>query len=105
MEEDKILDETTAIDLLLDDDSNENITLYDEDSNPVEFEQYATIPLNGFIYAIVKPVEVIDGLNEDEAIVLRIDMENESLVTEDDDEIINQVFDEYNRLLSELEEE
>ncbi|MBO4554863.1 MAG: hypothetical protein J5713_03685 [Clostridia bacterium] len=42
MEDNRPLD---VLDILLDDDNHDNITLYDEQENPIEFEQVAVIPL------------------------------------------------------------
>ena len=51
MEENRPFD---VLDILLDDDNHDNITLYDDKENPVEFEQVAVIPLgdeeNGELY-------------------------------------------------------
>lgn len=115
---------------LLDADNNENIILYDENNNTLEFEQVALIPLVGKdnrklvvhnendetnefeevvilnksdIYAIVKPHTKMDGFEEDEGVVIgirEIDGE-ESIYIVDDNEIIDQVYEEYYQLLRE----
>ena len=59
----------SIIDILLDENNDENIVLYDEKNQKNEFEQVAVIPLNGKIYAILKPVNCPEEVGEDEAFV------------------------------------
>lgn len=98
--------EYSAIDALLDENNTEPIILFDENNKETEFEQVCVIPLensNGCmtIYAILKPVTEIVGVNDDEALVFKIEeIEDEDcLVIEDDDEMVNKVFDAYYDLL------
>lgn len=95
--------EKSPIELLLDENNNENIRLYDEKNNCVEFEQVAIIPIEEKIYAILRPVAGIDGVAEDEALVFSIeDVDDEDcLVVVDDDKLVNTVFQEYYKLLKE----
>jgi uncharacterized protein YrzB (UPF0473 family) len=94
--------EYSAIDALLDENNTEPIILFDENNKETEFEQVCVILLensNGrmTIYAILKPVTEIVGVNDDEALVFKIEeIEDEDcLVIEDDDEMVNKVFDAY----------
>ncbi len=90
---------------LLDKDNNDPITLYDENEKPVEFEQIAIIPHKDKLYAILKPLHPMDGVADDEAIVFSFEEDDNSddqmLVMEESDIIIDEVFDIYNKLLSE----
>ena len=43
------------LDILLDENNDEPISLFDEDDREVKFEQVAVIPDNDKIYAILKP--------------------------------------------------
>ena len=99
--EEKLLNEVEerdAIDMLLDDECTDDITLYDENNNPVDFEQIAVIPLEDRLFAILKPVDPLEGVNEDEGIVIEIDEEEDNIHTVDDDKIVDQVFEEYYKL-------
>lgn len=99
--EEKVLNEVEerdAIDMLLDDECTDDITLYDENNNPVDFEQIAVIPLEDRLFAILKPVDPLEGVNEDEGIVIEIDEEEDNIYTVDDDKIVDQVFEEYYKL-------
>ena len=105
MEEDRPFD---VLDILLDDDNHDNITLYDDKENPVEFEQVAVIPLgdeeNGELYCILKPASKLEGIKDNEAIVFHV-IEDEDgvadLEVEMDDVIAEKVFDEFYKLIDE----
>ena len=99
-----------VLDILLDDDNHDNITLYDEDEKAVEFEQVAVIPLgddeDGELYCILKPVGKLEGIKDNEAIVFHV-IEDEDgvadLEVEMDDAIAEKVFDEFYKLLEEYD--
>lgn len=95
--------EVSQIEMLLDEKNTENIVLYDENNKETEFEQVAIIPVDDKIYAILKPVTEIAGVNEDEALVFAIEEldDEEVLVIVDDEEIVDKVFNEYYALLKE----
>jgi len=90
-------------DTLLDENNSDNIILYNEHGNPIEFAQIAIIPIGDNTYALLQPVEVMDGMSDDEALVFRLDIEDgeEMLVIEMDEAVIDAVFDEYYKLLEE----
>ncbi|MBR4237734.1 DUF1292 domain-containing protein [bacterium] len=92
------MEERTAIDILFDENSNENFFLYDENDERHEFEQHAVIPFEGEVYAIVRPVVPFEGMDEDEGMVFRIDEENEELVEITDSDLIEKLFEEYDKL-------
>ena len=96
--------EMNQIEKILDENNDENIVLFDEDNNPVEFEQVAVIPMNDAVYVILVPVTPMEGVGEDEGVVFVIEEDDEgeallSLVVEDD--VIDAVFTEYDSLLEE----
>jgi len=95
----------SVVDILLDEGNDGNIILYDENNEPNEFEQVALVPLNGKVYAILKPVNCMENVAEDEAVVFCIEeFEGEyMLIPEEDDEIGEAVFNEYYSLLEEEE--
>ena len=93
---------------LLDPKDSGVIVLYDEDDKPVEFEQIALIPYNEKLYTILKPVKKMDGVGEDEAIVFAFEEDEEEdqiLVVEENDAVIDAVFDVYNKLVTEADGE
>ena len=93
----------SPIDMLLDENNVENIKLYNEDNQEVEFEQIALIPLEEKTYAILKPVDAMDGIADDEALVFVIDEidDEDCLVIVEDDAVVDNVFAEYYKMLDE----
>lgn len=99
--------EKNAIERLLDENDLGTIVLFDENDKEVEFEQIAIIPYDNEVYAILKPVEEMEGVADDEAIVFLLDADEESdevLSVVEDDAIIDAVFDAYYKLLDENDE-
>ena len=91
------------VDALLDPDNDENIVLYNEKNEPVEFIQIAIISLNKHLYPILLPATPMEGVGEGEALVFviaEVDGEN-ALLLESDDAVIDAVFEDYYRLLRE----
>lgn len=86
---------------------DENIvTLIGEDGEEVDCYEVAFILYKNESYSVLQPVELLEGMEEDEALVFKVtagdeDEENFELVT--DDEIIDGVFAEYEKLLAEDE--
>ena len=82
------------------------VTLLSADGEEVDFVEIAGIAHKGNFYAILQPVELLEGMDEDEALVFKVtrgaDAED-NFEIEMDDDIIDAVFEEYNRLLDEAE--
>ncbi len=82
------------------------ITLYSATGEEIDFVEIAGIAHKGNFYAILQPVELLEGMDEDEALVFQVtegpDGEDHFEIEMDDD-IISAVFEEYNRLLDEAE--
>lgn len=93
----------SPVDALLDENNDDNIVLYNEDNDPVEFEQIAIVVLDGALYPILKPVAPMAGMAENEALVFTIrEIDGEDcLVIEEDDAVIDAVFADYYRMLRE----
>ena len=91
----------SPIDMLLDEDNNDNIVLFNEDNQQIEFEQIALIPIQNRVYALLKPVLSIEGIADDEALVFAIEEVDgeDCLVIVEEDEIIDKVFEEYYEML------
>ena len=94
-------EEKTVFEKLFDEKDESNIVLYDENEQPVEFEQCAIIPVKEQVYAILRPVKKMEGLSEDQGLVFLLEEtdEGEELLTVvDDEDIIDIVFEEYDKL-------
>ncbi len=84
------------------------VTLLSADGEEIDFVEIAGIAHEGNFYAILQPVELVDGMDDDEALVFRVSRGEDGedkFEIELDDDIISAVFDEYNRLLDEANEE
>ena len=94
----------SPIDALLDENNDDNIVLYDENDNATEFVQIAIIGLNGKIYPLLQPAQPMEGLGENEALVFVIDELDgeECLFIETDEAVIDEVFEEYYKLLEKM---
>lgn len=92
-----------ALDMLFDENNSENITLFNEDGEAIEFEQVALIPLSETVYVILKPANPMSGIAEDEALVFAVETVDgeECLTILEDDEMVDRVFEEYYKLLRE----
>lgn len=81
---------------------DDTITLLNSNGEEIQFIEIAGIAHKGSFYAILQPVELIEGMAEDEALVFKVSRAENG---EDkfeivlDDEIINAVFETYNKLL------
>lgn len=95
-----------VLDILLDEENDGPITLYDENDKAIKFDQVAIIPLEEKLFAILKP-DNMEGVADDEAIVFRVDERGNGeseLLIETDEALAMRVFDEYYKLLDEAEE-
>ena len=98
------VEELDVLDILLDEDNEDPIKLYDEAGKEFKFDQVAVIPLEEKLFAILKPISKIPGVADDEAIVFRVDEDENgagTLAIETDEPLAMRVFDEYYKLLDE----
>lgn len=87
-------------------DEDDIVTLLSADGEEIDFIEIAGIAHKGSFYAILQPVELLEGMADDEALVFKVSRtENgeDKFEIELDDEIIDAVFEEYNRLLDNIE--
>lgn len=84
-------------------DEDDVIVLQGPDGEEVEFEEIADITLGEHFYVILQPVERPEGMGQDEAVVFEViaGEENDEFVVVDDEDVIDEVFTEYNRLYDE----
>jgi len=99
--------EDSIIDILLNENNDTPVVLYDEKDKPVKFDQVAVIPLDDNLYAILKPIDKMPNVADDEAIVFSV-LEDEdgisSLEVETNESVAMRVFEEYYKLLDEYDE-
>ena len=91
------------LDILCDENNTDPVVLYNEKGEAIVFEQIALIPLQNRLFAILKPVETMAEMAEDEALVFALTEGDDGTVLElaEDDAVIDAVFAEYYALLDE----
>ena len=62
-------DVINPIDALYDENNNDAIILFNEKGEEIAFEQIAIIPISEKVYAILKPIQPMDGVGEDEGLL------------------------------------
>lgn len=84
------------------------IVLKNEDGEEIKFIDIAGIALSHGFYSIVQPVELFEGMAEDEAMVFKVEPlgdEDNAYTLVVDDAIVDEVFAEYGRIIDEAEEQ
>ncbi len=96
------------LDVLLDANNRDPIVLMDEKGKQLTFEQVAVIPYDmeseRKLYVVLKPLDKLDGIADDEAIVFLCEQDkngNTVLRVEENEEVAIAVFDKYYDLLEE----
>ena len=86
----------------MEEDDDDVVTLLSANGEEIDFVEIAGIAYKGSFYAILQPVELLEGMDDDEALVFKVtrgkDGEDKFEI-ELDDSIIEAVFAEYNKLL------
>ena len=81
------------------------LTLTTDSGEDVDFIVIAEINLDIGHYLILQPVELPENMTEDEALVFAVTLSDDNaqrLTIVDDDLVVDAVFEEYDRLCSEL---
>ena len=102
-ENEKNFDEEISPDEFADDDI---VTLLSATGEEIDFVEIAGIAHKGNFYAILQPVELLEGMADDEALVFKVSRGpdgEDKFEIELNDAIIDAVFTEYNRLLDSIE--
>ena len=87
-------------------DEDEVITLYDDENNPVDFYEVACVEYQGEFYALMQPVEPMEGLDEDEALIFKVreqDEDTDAFEPVTDESILEAVFNEYLNAVADAE--
>ena len=77
-------EDITLLTQLLDHENDENIILFDDEGYAIEMEQIGTIPHNGKLYALLRPLEA----DPDSAGVYEVDLDDEESITAVEDEAL-----------------
>lgn len=83
------------------------IELFDENEQAVQFREIASIELDGKFYELLQPVEPLDGIGEDEAVIFEYtegDTPDERNFTPlFDEKLLERVFNEYLKAVSDAD--
>ena len=88
----------------MEEDDDDIVTLLSANGEEIDFVEIAGIAYKGSFYAILQPVELLDGMDDDEALVFKVSRGKDGedkFEIELDDSVIDAVFAEYNKLLDE----
>ena len=97
-------------DLLQDEEleDGEVVQLINEDGDTVEFYHVATIEYENNWYVFFQPAEEMEDIGEDEVVIFKLDTDENGedlFVPIEDEELLDKVFDEYNKLMEDDGEE
>ena len=92
--------EKNPINQMLDPNNTETILLYSDIGKPVEFEQIAVIPFNDKLYAIMRPLDYMSGVENGEGVLFEIDETQGDVSVIRDNEIIDEVLKIYKDLIN-----
>ena len=87
-------------------DEDDIVTLSSEEGEEIDFVEIAGIAYRGNFYAVLQPVELIDGIGEEEALVFKVTKGKngeDNFEIEIDETIVQAVYDEYLKLLADLD--
>ena len=108
-EEKEEIVKVNLLDVLLDEDNTAPIYMRDESGIQLKFEQVAVIPYGeDDLYCILKPITKLPGIADDEAIVFRVEEDENGeaiLRVEDKEDVAIAVFDQYYDLIEDAEGE
>lgn len=92
-----------AIEQILDEENDETIYLKSDETGKIEaFEQMALVPFDNSLYAILMRKEDFDAGNFDNGgMVFKIDEKKQKVTLVEDDNVIFEVFDIYDRMFEE----
>ena len=94
--------EKSLLEILTDENDTGNFVLQGDDGVETEFEQIATIPMDDDLYCILRPLNVAElQLDEDEALVFKLEQDEISLSLVEDEGLAQLVFEEYYKLCDE----
>lgn len=83
------------------------VELESEDGETVKFQHVATIDYKGDWYVLFSPVEAIEGVEEDEAVIFKLGTDENGgdvFLPVEDDELLDAVYDEYVKIMEEEDE-
>ena len=81
------------VDKLFDDNNFDSIFVKDNSGKEIEFDQVALVDYEGSYYAILMPLTELEGVEEGEVLIFRVDEEKDCLVYLEDEKVANEIMD------------
>ena len=81
-------------------EEDEIVTLYDDNEQPVDFYEVAVVEYENDFYALLEPVEEMEGIEEGEVLIFKLEEQDDGtdmFLPVDDEELLDKVFEEYLR--------
>ena len=94
---------TDILDVLLNQENTQNIIMFNNEGEQVEFMQICVVPNGEDLYCILKPTSEIENIASNEAVVFKVVQnpnEEAYLVPEASQEKSEKIFSEYERLIT-----
>lgn len=105
-ENEESMDKPDIVDILLDQENDDPIVLVNRYGRKVSFKKIALIPLEDKLYCLLKPIDKLDNVGDDECIVFYVEEEEGKepvLMVETDERKARMAYDKYCQLLDEQE--
>jgi len=85
----------------------ETVELVDENGKAAQFEHLMTLEYEGADYIVLYPLDDVEGVNEDEVMIMRVDSsgEEDMYLPVEDDETLNEIFAVFLENYEELEDD
>lgn len=83
---------------VLEDEDADIVTLLDENNQEVDFYHIATIDYKDDWFIFLQPVELLDGMEEDEMFIFKLGQDeegNDTILPVEDEETLGAVYEEY----------
>ena len=83
---------------IVDEEQDEIIVLQDEDGKEIEFNHIATLDYNDEWYIYLQPVELEDGMEDDEMFIFKIEEDkdgNDLFNPVEDEDLLQKLYEEY----------
>ena len=84
------------------------VELVDDEGKNVKFEFLMALEHEGAEYILLTPAEEIDGVDEDEVVILKVDTDDKGedvYVTIDDENLMETLFEKYLKMVESEEDE
>lgn len=89
-------------------ENDDIVELVDDEGNAIKFFHVATVDYENNWYVFFTPTETVEGVNNDEVVIFRLDADEEGkdvFSPIEDEELLQKVYEEYVKIMDEDEDE